>query len=213
MRKYSKYPRKHNQIALFWVRILFSITLFVLAALHIFSPSIRFDYISLIIITIAMLPWLALLIRALELPGGWKVEFKDFEIATKEAEAAGLLAEESITDDGVYSFQLAAMHDPILALAGLRIEIEKRLSQLVIKHTQNKQHQMGVGQALRVLEKIEVLQPNERSILADMTSLLNNAVHGAEVDPRAATWAIEVGPRLLKSLDERISGVNNGRSR
>lgn len=158
-----------------------------------------------------MLPWLALLIRALELPGGWKVEFKDFETAKKQAEAAGLLAEESVFDEGAYSFQLAAMHDPILALAGLRIEIEKRLSQLVKSHTNDKQRHLGVGQALLILEKAGVFTSEEKSILSDMTALLNAAVHGKEVDHRAATWAIEVGPRLLKSLDERISVVNNRR--
>ena len=49
---------------------------------------------------------------------------------------------------------------------------------------------------------------HERSVLADMVGLLNNAVHGAKVDHRAASWAIDVGPRLLKALDERIAGSN-----
>ena len=64
---------------------------------------------------------------------------------------------------------------------------------------------MGVGQALRALAQAEVLTNEERSILEEMVNLLNAAVHGAEVDSRAATWAIEVGPRLLTSLDERVS--------
>jgi hypothetical protein len=37
-----------------------------------------------------------------------------------------------------------------------------------------------------------------------MVGLLNSAVHGGEVDARAASLAIDVGPRLLTSLDERV---------
>jgi len=38
----------------------------------------------------------------------------------------------------------------------------------------------------------------------DLVGLLNNAVHGAKVDHRAATWAIETGPRLLRALDQKL---------
>jgi len=47
-----------------------------------------------------------------------------------------------------------------------------------------------------------------RTVLSDMIGLLNAAVHGAEVDSKAADWAMEVGPRLLKALDERISAIH-----
>jgi len=208
MRKYSKYIQKHNPISLFWLRVIFSIILLMLAALHVFSPYVKIDNIALAIIAFAVLPWLALLVRTLEFPGGWKVEFKDFENIAMQAKAAGLLSDEPVVNKEAYSFQLAAMHDPILALAGLRIEIEKRLSQLVNKYANKKQQKLSVGKALRVLEEIEVLQPYESSTLADMTSLLNAAVHGDEVDPRAAAWAIDVGPRLLRSLDERMTSSN-----
>jgi len=63
---------------------------------------------------------------------------------------------------------------------------------------------MGIGQLLRALMQREVLTKEERAILADMVNMLNAAVHGATVDQRSAQWAIDVGPRLLTSLDERI---------
>lgn len=64
---------------------------------------------------------------------------------------------------------------------------------------------MVVGQALRALGQAKILTAEEMSILSDMVNMINAAVHGAEVDSRAAAWAIDVGPRLLTSLDERIS--------
>ena len=42
-----------------------------------------------------------------------------------------------------------------------------------------------------------------------MNNLLNSAVHGAEVDRRAADWAIEIGPKLLASLDDKIETNGN----
>jgi hypothetical protein len=42
-----------------------------------------------------------------------------------------------------------------------------------------------------------------------MVNMLNSAVHGAEVDYRAAAWAIGVGPRLFTSLDEGIAEVQH----
>ncbi len=63
---------------------------------------------------------------------------------------------------------------------------------------------MGIGQLLRDLTQREVLTNDEHSILADMVNMLNAAVHGAIVDRRSADWAIDVGSRLLTSLDERI---------
>ena len=41
-----------------------------------------------------------------------------------------------------------------------------------------------------------------------MINLLNSAVHGAKVDSRSANWAIDIGPRLLTSLDERVDKTN-----
>jgi hypothetical protein len=56
---------------------------------------------------------------------------------------------------------------------------------------------------MRNLRRAEILSPNEESVLNDLTRLLNEAVHGAAVDQRAAQWAIEIGPELLATLDKR----------
>jgi hypothetical protein len=96
-----------------------------------------------------------------------------------------------------------ADRDPNLALAGLRIEIEKRLRKIADTKGIDSQR-LGMGQLLRRLSDAQAISPNQRSVLSDMTSLLNDAAHGAEVDDRAAEWAINVGPKLLATLDERV---------
>lgn len=95
-----------------------------------------------------------------------------------------------------------AEQDPNLALAGLRIEIEKRLEALA-EAKGVAAARLGVGGLLRELARQNALSEEERSVLADMVALLNQAVHGATVDSRAADWALQVGPRLLRSLQQR----------
>lgn len=202
------------------LRQIVSLGALLFALVHIIWPQLAIDAVALALIVIAILPWLAPLVKSLELPGGWKVEFQELQQAALRAESAGLLSDPPVQQENdAFSFQSIASRDPNLALAGLRIEIEKRLSSLAEIHNLNSslwdvkprrvidavKVSMGVGRSLRVLAKAEILTSEECSILSDMVNMLNAAVHGAEVDSRAANWAIETGPRLLASLDERIA--------
>lgn len=49
--------------------------LFVLA--HLFWPVLKIDSITVCLIVIAILPWISPLVKSLELPGGWKLEFAE----------------------------------------------------------------------------------------------------------------------------------------
>jgi hypothetical protein len=187
-----------------WLRIAISATAVLLGVVHVVWPGLSVDAVTLGLLVVAMLPWLTPLVKSLELPGGWKIEFRDLQRAASRADTAGLLAAEPSGVELGFSFESVATRDPNLALAGLRIEIEKRLSLLAQAHGLDTGRPMGIGQLLRALSQADVLSAEERSILADMTNMLNSAVHGAEVDSRGAGWAIDVGPRLLTSLDERI---------
>jgi hypothetical protein len=85
-------------------------------------------------------------------------------------------------------------------LTGLRIEIEKRLRKIA----ENKgidAHRLGLSQLLRRLSEAQALSSPARSALADMTCLLNDGAHGAHVEPKAAGWAMDVGPQVLAALD------------
>lgn len=98
---------------------------------HLLWPSLAIDGITLALLVVSIIPWLAPLFKSLELPGGWKIEFQDLQKATAKAEDAGLLGNEvKDLDKDLFSFQTVANTDPNLALAGLRIEIEKRLVKL-----------------------------------------------------------------------------------
>ena len=176
-----------------------------LAGLHLLWPGISLDAVTLTLLGGAAVPWLLPLFKSLELPGGWKIEFQELQATEQRADKAGLLDEEP-ADSGraqEYSFQVVANQDANLALAGLRIEIERRLNSLA-DGAGIKRRKMGMSGLLRSLSDREVLSHEERSVLRDMIGLLNSAAHGASADQQHAQWVLDVGPRLLATLDKRI---------
>lgn len=197
------------------IRLVVTLAALVLALVHILFPNIAIDGVALTLIVIAIVPWLAPLFRSLELPGGWKVEFQDLQKVAAKADDAGLLvrpaaaaphaAGDAVEASPQYAFQSVADRDPNLALAGLRIELEKRLVELCRQHGIGTSMQ-GMGRLLRELAKIGVLNADEEAVLADLVHMLNAAVHGAEVDPRATEWAMDVGPQLILAFEEKLRG-------
>jgi hypothetical protein len=183
------------------VRLAVTIGALLIVLTHLLWPTLAIDTVTFGLLVLALLPWLAPIFKSLEFPGGWKVEFQDLRRAEARAEQAGLLAPQSLKAPSQFAFQRVAETDPNLALAGLRIEIEKRLITLAEKRGIEIRGR-GIGQLLQLLTKQQALDTEARSVLADLTGLLNSAVHGASVDPRATEWAFDVGPRILKALDD-----------
>jgi hypothetical protein len=185
------------------LRLAITIGAVLVAIAHLVWPHVKIDMVAVTLLVVAILPWLTPLVKSVELPGGFKIELNQLKKAESRADTAGLLAE-PVKAERAFSFETVAAQDPNLALAGLRIEIERRLGLLAQARGLDAGSQMGVGQLLPALVGANVLNQDEGSVLADMTSLLSEAVHGADVDQRAAEWAFDVGPRLLASLDERV---------
>lgn len=59
------------------LRKVISLGALLLALAHIVWPLLAIDFVALGLIVVATLPWLAPLVKSLELPGGWKVEFAE----------------------------------------------------------------------------------------------------------------------------------------
>jgi hypothetical protein len=189
-------------------RAAFSTAFLLAAGLHVFHPAVTIDTTALVLIALGLLPWLAPLVTTMELPGGFKVTFRDLEAAARRAESLGLLSDPlTASEEADYSFMLVATDNPNLALAGLRIEIERRLKLLAERNGVGTRMQ-GLGRLLVTLEKRGIILRQEYLAISDMIGLLNSAVHAEEIDGRAAGWALEYGPRLLKALDERVGGHN-----
>ena len=184
------------------LRLVVSLGALVVAGAHLAWPHLAIDPITIVLLVVALVPWLAPIFKSLEFPGGWKIEFQELQKAAQRAEQAGLLAPAAVGSTAPeFTFQRVVQDDPNLALAGLRIEIEKRLVGLAERSGLEVRNR-GIGQLLRLLSERQVLGQQERAVLADLTGLLNSAVHGASVDRQTANRAMEIGPRLLAALDE-----------
>jgi hypothetical protein len=54
------------------------------------------------------------------------------------------------------------------------------------------------------LRKQGVLDDSSVAGLRELVMAGNQAAHGAEVAPNAATWAIDYGPQVLAALDAKL---------
>lgn len=187
-----------------FIRIFISLTMLLVAVLHTVNPDLSIDSVTIFALVVAVLPWLHPLFKSVELPGGLKVEFQEVERASTLARAAGLGNGDSQADHPEYSFQIVAEHDPNLALAGLRIEIERRLCNLARQHGyQGRAY--GIGNLLRHLESQSLLSREESRAIEEIVKILNEAIHGASIDRRTAQLALDTGTSMLLTLESRIT--------
>jgi hypothetical protein len=178
------------------IKLALTITASVLAVGHLFFPKISIDLITVSLLAIAVVPWLDILFKSVELPGGVKLEFHELEKISNEAERIGLIKpevasdgdENLVTKEGYYFVEMASSNQE-LALVSLRIEIEKRLRDIAAKYNID-----GRGYSLSRLMDIfagrHILSTEEIAVLKDMVATLNQAAHGVQFDERNADWII-----------------------
>jgi len=192
------------------LKIILSLICIILAGAHILFPAIKVDYVTVVFLILAALPWCAALIKSLELPGGFKIELQDVKAAidkvavkTKELEvpetetstAVNLSEKESAVD----RLRDLAYSDPTLALVSLRIEIEKRLVELAQSEGISTERR-SAGRLLQELKQRNRLSPITASGLYDLIALGNKAAHGMGVTRDAAEWAIDASPTILAMI-------------
>lgn len=185
------------------LQLTISVVAVVLAVVHMAWPNIKVDSITIVLMVISVLPWLAPLIKSLELPGGYKLEFRDVQNAKEKADKAGLLDSKSKSGEPDSLYMQIAERDPNLALAGLRIEIEKKLLRIA-QANDISTYKLSVGKTLRLLAERQAITKDEYYALQDIVSVLNPAVHGATVSRDTVEYALDMGTSLLNALDEKI---------
>lgn len=176
---------------------------------------IKIDAISLGLIIVAILPWLSSLIESAELPGGWKIKFRDIERAgakitaeeeipstTTTSTTTTTLPPEALESKTKLSFFDVIDRDPNLALVGFRIEIEKRIRTL--SEIEGLRINQPLSRLLRELNQRGVLSQMVFSGLQDIVSAGNQAAHGAKVEPSVTDWAFDIGPNILSAMDRKI---------
>ena len=185
------------------LQITISVVAIALAVAHMVWPAIKVDSITIVLMVISVLPWLAPVIKSLELPGGYKIEFQEVQDAKQKADKAGLLDSTPKSGEPDPLYMQIAEQDPNLALAGLRIEIEKRLLR-ILKANDISTQRLSVGKMLKLLVDQQAINKDEYYALSDIVNVLNSAVHGATVSQDTVEYALDMGTSLLSALDEKI---------
>jgi hypothetical protein len=199
-------------------RIVITITAIVIAIAHNLFPALKIDFVTLILIVVAVLPWLASVIKSLELPGGFKIELQDVKAATDKISTATDIAPGNLAtkpsrrlpeyalpyEATINALRDVSRTDPKLALVGLRIELEKRLTQLAqAKGIDSKRK--STGALVRALQERQVMHPEVAVGLSELVALGNSAAHGAFVTSDAADWALDSAPSILTTLDSWLA--------
>lgn len=142
-----------------------------------------------------------------------KIKFGDFEaeidieeIRKIKSEAEKTLSETQedredvpeiyATSDAIRSL---AETDPVIALAKIRIELEKVLGQLS-RFSSIKATGVSLGALINKLANQEVLRPDVGKSLREVIAVCNRAIHGEAISTEGAKTIIDVGVELLEEL-------------
>lgn len=75
---------KETRTELTQIKILISVCALTVLLIRIIVPTLNIDSIALGLLVVAALPWFADLLDSAELPGGWKIAFKDLKQQQQE---------------------------------------------------------------------------------------------------------------------------------
>ena len=199
---------KTPELLMCLLKIIVSLIFATLFVVRIIYPELNIDAISIILLILAMFPWYSQNVKALELNGIGKVELvsekEKEELEEKVAKVATVQTIKKEKPTERYSFYNLRYTDQKLALAGLRIEIEKELHRISQK-SQIRSDYKGVAELTKVLVRNEMITHNEYTLIRDIIGVLNKAVHSRLDDYKEADfeWVFEIGLEVLESMKQR----------
>ena len=174
----------------------------------------RVDTTTLGLLVLLLLVPLAPYIRRLS-AGGVEAEIGREEVQGLRAAAADLPPAPDEPTDGAReapTVQELIVRDPQLALAKLRIEIERELRELYGKRIPSPARQgLSLGMMARELAANEVLPREVNAPLADFAALANRSIHGEYVPSDVAEDIANVGLRVLAALSSLNQDDGPGR--
>jgi len=168
----------------------------------------QIDNISIFLLLLILLSPFVSVIR--------KVKFGNFEaeIDTKEVKKLSekyKYFREETQDIPDYSTQLnkninyifdLVKEDPVIALAKLRIELEKILTKIyrLTQSDDSQKEYIQLGKILTTFKHQELISKNTLNSLREVISICNRAIHGEEISEDNAAEIIEIGTSLLSDL-------------
>lgn len=195
-----------------WITCILSIVLLIA---HTFSiAKIKVDSTSIILLAILLLSPFISALKKIKV-GDFEAEIDTKEIKKIKEEVENRLP---VKEDNLkigYQFEITienikqlAKTDRILALAKLRIELEKslnRLYQLNNLSSKNNKMQLPLGRLVYELTNKDIISQDVAASIRDVTSICNRAIHGEDVRVDDAMSIIDIGASLLLEIHFTIA--------
>jgi hypothetical protein len=112
--------------------VLISAGALILAAIHLLRPKANIDPVTIVLIAVAAVPWLAPVFKSIELPGGWKFEFQQqlTQVQNRVQQVERAIFSREVSPDLAHRLgeELETFHDYLAAL-GLA-PYERRLPEI-----------------------------------------------------------------------------------
>ena len=180
--------------------------------MHGFFPSIfQIDWYSVLILFILSIPVLAPYLRRAKVPGA-EFEFKDEILETKKLVQKSIKETQKKNESSANrktisyeTFNLTPIRellgsDHTLALAALRIEIERRLRNLIPAIIGKKADEFSSISLVELIKKLGIFSSEQFSALSKIITMCNKAIHGASVSKSQAEEIISLTEQLNQSF-------------
>ena len=183
-------------------KYLFSLAFILLAAEKVLHKDSSIDATVTVLVFLVFLPWIRSFVKGVEIPAFGTITLADvadvtnrFEVTKQEVTTVELL-------EPVPSFLEVLNIDPNLALAGYRIELEKRLQKLARLYDIDSG--LPLNSILHKLTSKNIISEQQSTGYEDILHYAEKAMHGARVEPRVVEWIKTKGKRFLDILDVEI---------
>ena len=188
---------------LWWVTFILSAFLL---SMHTFKfMKVNIDSTSILLLLIILISPFIASVRKIKY-GDFEAEIDPKEIQKIKAEAEkNVEFKESDNEMGseIYatteSIRELASSDPVIALAKVRIELEKVLNRLA-KIAEIEVKKLGLGILVKILSNHEVISPSIGKSLTEVIGICNRAVHGEAISEESANTIISLGIELIEDL-------------
>lgn len=174
------------------------------------SNMFKVDLISISILFILSIPFVAQFLRKAKFPGA-EFEFKDeiretqklVQLSVEKAKEAENAGEAKVLQ--FETFKLSAIRellesDPVLALAALRIEIERKIKLAANFLEIPKKERYSISKILEAFKRKEFLSYDQINALQKIVTMCNEAIHGSLISKEESTEIIDLTEELNKSF-------------
>lgn len=168
------------------------------------------DAITVLILFILSIPFFAQYLKKAKFPGA-EFEFKDeiretqklVELSIQKAKEAESFGKASILQ--FETFKLSSIRnlldsDPVLSLAALRIEVERKLRSVAVFLGTPKSYKLTISKLIEVIRINEMLSFEQINALRNIIDMCNKAIHGYLISKEEAMEIIELTEELNKSF-------------